>query len=606
MSDEQLDALSAAQTEATRDQAILSVSRARRVRRKNQVTPTSADKSGLDTTSRWFFPCNREDALVLLGSLFISPAFFLNSVRLAVQSDGIAILADGLNKAEEELLTGGRQERFPLLVEVDASVADQSPRTITLIDVVRLVFRNKQEADDFQFRPVEEFDTEALKTEIEPGLFGREGAARFTIRPALDESDVDLGYIADRFVAGIQAMISLGRGAEDLVPAIRDFLTSRGGDAHGESLDFDTACIALQLRTAHRAPSRRQAAIASAFANDEGRGARGLVEGIARRLAAGERSDDEAHQETRWESVAHDVLRGRIELDGNHVSDDGSILLRGALLGVVADKPASLIAFLRASKPAGRRVTILASFLAGLKRGVLQTSWKEKKVDASWMSLLLRDVIIRSVGSTAEEQLVTVNTVDADGHSLISVVAAGQEVAAWNIERAVVEGDLVKEWQAAFAGAGYEVLGPGRTPHSWIVELAPGQHVEVSYAETNKIRFPMLRYHFESGVRFKKIKEVSNALDHGTMFWHKVQDDSGENYLYCDLPTLPTDQSRTLLSAKLTEAISLSTIPKRGKSNRKRAAKAGNAKPLQTIVDPAALDTASDPDLSTDADSPSR
>src|SRR4051812_33237786 len=122
-------------------------------------------------TPRYFFPCNREDVLVLLGSLFISPDFFLNSVRLAVQDEGLAILESALRETEAELIAGGRPERFPLLIEVNRDVVSRSPRTIAFSDIIGIVFRNREEEEDFRFRPVDEFDTEALPAFVEPGLF---------------------------------------------------------------------------------------------------------------------------------------------------------------------------------------------------------------------------------------------------------------------------------------------------------------------------------------------------------------------------------------------------------------------------------------------------
>ncbi|MEN2578182.1 hypothetical protein AAER81_02750, partial [Acinetobacter baumannii] len=76
------------------------------------------------------------------------------------------------------------------------------------------------------------------------------------------------------------------------------------------------------------------------------------------------------------------------------------------LLAVVADKPGALIAFLNAAKPSGGRVTLLASFLVGLKRGVLQTPWKEKATDARWLSLLLRQIAGAQVDARSTEPLV--------------------------------------------------------------------------------------------------------------------------------------------------------------------------------------------------------
>ncbi len=120
------------------------------------------DESG-GNSARLFFPCNREDALLLLGSLCISEFFPIQSIQLPVQTEGLAIISSGLRGSESQLLAAGRSERFPVLVEVKSEVVGRLPRVIGYEDIIGLKFQTQAQADDFRFRPVDEFDTETFE-----------------------------------------------------------------------------------------------------------------------------------------------------------------------------------------------------------------------------------------------------------------------------------------------------------------------------------------------------------------------------------------------------------------------------------------------------------
>lgn len=582
MPDEQLDALTLPDRPDSSERSPAAprvrAERASKSRPEKRAGPLPA---GSNAEGRSFFPCNREDALVMLGSLFISPAFFLNSVRLAVQGDSVAVVASGLKRSEEKLLTGDRPERFPMLVEVRPAVMDRAPRTVAFSDVLRLVFRSKEEAEDFRFRPVEEFDTEVLEAKVEPALFGGDGEPRFEIRPPLEDGVSDVGYFADRLVAGVHGVLTLARLVDQLRTVAAEVLSPEQRHLKGDALDFGTACDVLHIGGGESTPTRRQKAIVAAFANDEGRGTRPLIESIVSKLAAeGERTEDEARQEKRWESVAHDVIRGRVELGGDHASDEGSLLLRAALLGAVVDKPVSVVAFLRSEKPSGNRVSVLASFLAGLKTGVLKMPWKEKVSDADWISSLIREIVEKRNRQETLTPLVAVRRSDADHMSTIAIHAAGHEVVSWSVTAPAIDDKITKEWSAALTSAGYQILGAGSAMHSWLVALSSGQVVEIITSEEGELSFPLLRYYFDKGQKFKRVKEVSQALDHGGMFWHRSIDASGREHLYCDVPSLPTAIERTILSGKLDAAIALSTVAR--KPARQKAARAARSRRLSS------------------------
>ena len=287
-----------------------------------------------------FFPCNREDALLLLGSLCISEFFPDASVRLAIQPGGIALLDQGLRRSEEDLINGGRPERFPVLIEVDQHVGKRSPRVIEYSDVLGLVFRTQSEAEDFRYRPVDEFDTDSFSCRAESEIFGLPGEPRFGIRESSDKVTLNAGRIVDRLAAGVLCLLALGNARPDCRVAIADFLGRKSREKLGkEEIDFEAAGDILLDIPSEMARSKHQRAIVPAFASFEGGSVRHLVEQVTRNFAAIPGGDEaSARMESRWVEVALDVLKSRIALAGDQLSDDRSVLLRGALLGLVVDK----------------------------------------------------------------------------------------------------------------------------------------------------------------------------------------------------------------------------------------------------------------------------
>ena len=561
---------------------------------KMQAAAQVDDQQEPIAAQRFFFPCNREDALLFMGSLFVSSGFPLNGVRLPVDGDGIALLTEALRKSEAEMLSGGRSERFALLVEVVPPAEQSRPRTVAFRDIVRLVFRTAQDADDFRFRPVEEYDVEAIGFTIEPTLFGAEGAARFTLRADLDESDDRLGSIADRFVAGVHAAIKIGETVEATREDVRRFFdTVNSGSL--DSLTVRQAATALSIAGLPVELTRRQRALVRAFAEFEGEGADELTERVSGWLSKEAAADEDRNAERKWEATVRGALRGSIELDGSLLTDEGSRSLRAALLAVIVDKPAALVAFLGAASPAGTNVVVLASFLSGLKQGVLQTPWRRKARDAGWLSLMLRHVSEGRLGTPWADQLLSIESDETTHPATVVLSTAGQRITAWPVTPRAVDDEVTRRWFEIFASAGYKVVGPGSSSNSWKVMLSDEYIVEVSFGDCGTILFPILRYDLDRSRKFRKINEVRAALERESRFWRKGSLGDRE-FLYCDLPSLPTGDGRTVVTAKLGEALSVSTLIQ--KSPKPRA-----KRPKKSAIKNDTITTNSEPLLATDSPS---
>lgn len=548
-------------------------SKKRPPRPRIRAAAPAAAQQDLIPGQRVFFPCNREDALLFLGSLFVSPGFPLNGVRLPVDGDGIALLTEALRQTEADMLCAGRPERFTLLVEVVPRAGQKGPRTVAFRDIIRLVFRTAQDADDFRFRPVEEYDVEAIGFTIEPALFGAAGAARFTLRADLDDSDDRLGSIADRYVAGVHAAISIGETVETTRECVRGFFDSVDAGPL-DSLTARQAATALGIAGSPVELTRRQRAIVQAFADFEGQGADELIEGVSGRLSKDTAAEADRNAERKWETTVRGAVRGSIELDGSQLSDEGSRSLRAAMLAVIVDKPAALVAFINGASPAGTSVVVLASFLSGLKQGVLQTPWRRKAREAGWLSLMLRIVNEGRPGAPWADQLVSIQSDETTAPATEVVSVAGHRITAWPATPRGAGDEVTRRWFEAFASAGYKVVGPGISPNSWKVTLSDEYNVEISFGDCGTIPFPILRYDLDRSRKFRKINEVRAVLERETVFWRKGSSGDRE-FLYCDLPSLPTGDGRTVVTEKLGEALAMSThVAKSPKRRAKRPRKA--------------------------------
>lgn len=524
------------------------------------------------TQPRVFFPCNREDALVLLGSLCISEYLPDQTLSLAVQPEGIALVEDGLRGSEELLLNAGRPERFPLLVEVDGCVKSRHPRTIGFGQVLGLRFRTQSEADDFRFRPVEEFDTETFGCIAEPTLFGLDGDSRFAIRSADRTPEMEIGRIADRLVAGVQSIVELGEVKTACRSTVARFLCGAPEASQDtEEIDFPLACRLLINLGEPESFSRNQRAFVSVFASMERPTARELIEGISRFLSdMADEGEAIAHREARWVAVANDAIRSKVALNGDQLSDDGSVVMRAALLGAVVSNVNALGSFLDIEKPAGPKVTATAAFLIGLKKGIIDSSWSEKKAMASFLSLALARTI--KLLATKPHEILNVLEIEREETELserLFIRVDGHQLASWTFEKLIQPDSISLAWLAEFARLGYQVAGAGSSEYSWIVCLSEVHNVEVVRCTCNGLEFPSLRFYLNESTKLKKVKELAEISNRDGLFWHLHSDLSGQKFLCCDLISLPDGNGKLLVAEKLIEALSLYTIAKKPRQARK-------------------------------------
>jgi hypothetical protein len=518
--------------------------------------------------SSCYFPCNREDALLFLGSMCISEFFPETSVNLAIQPEGIAFLRDGLRVKEGDLLSAGRVERFPVLIEVKAEAADRQPRNIGGDDILGLIFRSQSEADDFKFRPVDEFNTEFLPIRIDESRFHLEGDCRFSVRGVLEESARATGNLVDRLSGGVLRLLILG----NLVPSCRSeavrFLCGQVDSVgNAEEFDFHSATSVISGSREKSSSTRHRDAVLSAFATFESGSPSSLIDQVMRRLSASPDYDDaSAKVDTKWAEIARGVVKNQIELTGDLVSDDKSVALRSALLGLVVDRPRALTAFLDAEKPSGLKVTTTAAFLVGLKHGLMNTSWDEKKKYVKEISAVVR-ALVRDAGTKGADagRLFRADVHENESTLTTLVCLDGVALSEWTEEKAVQPDQITLRWEEVFKEFSFSVVGKGKSTHSWLVQFSPERRVEVIHRASDEMIFAVMRYYFEENEKLKKEKELNSIFNNGGMFWYPGIDENGLAYMSCDVVTMPDKWSREFLLSKLDAAIAASVSPRKTK-----------------------------------------
>lgn len=525
---------------------------------------------------RLFLPTNREDALLLLAGLCISAHLPDPNVRLAVEDGTPTLVADGVRSSEEELLRDGQTGRFPVLIEIAPDREGLRPAVIGFDQIVRLVFRSQDEADAFRFRPVDEFDPESLDFRVEPGCFALEGEPRFALRHGACADDTRLGHLADRLTCALHYVSMLGEARAECRNAVLQFVAAPSDQESGDP----TLASIFRVLTGEVAPpaARQLSAVVQAFIEAESASAGELVDDIASRLLAVEPSESRTRDtEVKWAAIAREVARNKVALDGDLLSDEKSVLLRGALLALVPDTIEQVSAFLEAEKPAGVRVATFAAFLIGLKQGILNMPWSQKGPHARQLAGICR--LLTEAGCRAPmrfDGIISASILEHADSITRHIAAESIQLANWTSPKVQPRDPIEDDWMADFSRLGYQVQSPGRTERSWMVNLSGGPPVEIRHCAIAAYRFPVLRHRLDQGEKLRKPREISAAFASSGHLWFPRADEDGVLCLCCELHVLPALAETGLIVAALEAARSLCIAPT--KPARKRTVKSAETK----------------------------
>jgi hypothetical protein len=333
---------------------------------------------------RMFVASNRELVLEQLAAVVLSPHFPSASGTASLTPRRPFVVTDGLSRAEVEDLAAGQPERFPVLVEVRTEAAQGPSGAIGIRDVLGLRFRNQGEADDFRSFPFDEVDTAFFPCDAEPALFELDSSVRLASVDAVAPDAHVRGEVADRIAGAICCLLELGAAEPACWNAISDLLC-------GSLLAPEAT--GLELRALISRPDETTAtvggAVAWTFMANEREAPGRLLEEVAHRVAQSSLDPALASAVPRWLEVARAVLGNRVALNGEILSDSGSIPLRAAILAAVIDDVGNLVPFLHAERPAGRKVVAAAALLLGLRTGLHNLSWRRKAPHLDLMSGLL-------------------------------------------------------------------------------------------------------------------------------------------------------------------------------------------------------------------------
>lgn len=525
-------------------------------------------------------PLNREAAVSVLGSLCVSdvPAA---EVSMPMQGDGLTLLDDGLRSSEADLVSGGDRRRFPVLLEFPSSSlrkATSGETAFGLSHLARIIFRNSTEADEFRFRAFDELDTEALPHAVEPEKFGLAGEPRFSMR--LPDARGAVASVVDRFAAGIHDVLVLAESHVPARAAAADFLQTPADSGR------------LGLRQCWSAAAADEidggvvGTVVRAFASGESRPE--MIDRICRELGA-----TDAKAARVWGEIARGVQQNRVQLTGEHLSDDGSILLRAALLALSADSPAALVTFLKSDRPPGERVAVGASFLVGVKTGVLSLSWGQKKKHLSRLSMLATVLLVRAVGD--RQSALDALSVESHG-GLTTVRCDGQSVAEWTAsdkpsQKLAGSVEPAKESVLEYlAREGYVVQDAGSEPGTYSLVLG-GRSISLAIAVDEQDSSCVLMFTLDAGAKLRKKSEVADAFSRPGMLWRPGPSEAAEKFLFCELPHVPQRADAHILAAKLDAALNALLVPpkeKKAAAPRVRKAKAARAEvPTADLLVPA-------------------
>lgn len=507
-----------------------------------------------------FFPCNREDAILLLGGLCISAGFPEGKIRLALSAGRPARLTDGLRQEEEELLNGGNAACFPLLLELGEEAGNDASK-IRFPEIRKLVFRTQEEADAFLFRPFDEFDPKEMAHEVQPDRFGLPGSSRFTLR---ENSAREHARGADRVAAGIHYVLQLAETWPSCTKAAATFL----GDGN-DSTDMPSVgtLIASVFSDGQNGCSRAGRLIAASFLRMDLPSPQEMLDCLDEEFAMNESEDPKIHdKEAKWLAVMREVVANRRMLREDILGDESAVLYRGALLATMTETPEAIGAFLSRDNLAGPHVCCMAAFLAGLKTGVINMPWRLKSRQPARLSGIIDRLLTPSVSTVLETQS------RCHGGRQYTTVRCGHTALLSLETEATAESDCADLQRESIPDDG-QTVPPDR--RQWL-DLEDFR-VEVRMNESAAFTFPTLVWTIPETRSLVRQADIRALHEHGGKLWYLRHSESVQ-WLACDLPGLPVPEHLPMLAAGLKQAIRECLKPEKTKKTASKREKTAAAR----------------------------
>lgn len=500
-----------------------------------------------------FVPSNRERLLRQLSALVLSPDF-PPEARIPVDlREQVLLLHDGLRSAEVDMLADGRVQRFPVLAEISSAAISHGPTAFGIADVLALHFRNEEEASNFRFRPVDELDTAHIPCLLSPSLFGFDGPSRLA-SIASDTSPQRLrnAISADRIAGAVCCLLKLAAVEPECRQAVGELLSERSG------LQWLSAAGESHVAEAHDDSGGAVGAIIRAFVEHDVGSPSQLVQALGGYLS--EVVDSEVSRAIpRWLETADAVLSNRMILDGEILSDNGSIPLRAAILAVVVDDVSDLPAFLYAERPAGGRVVVCAAFLIGLKIGIANLPWRTKLPHLDLLSSLL--VALHQPDPAARRQALDAFEIEPD-----ESVSPFQLALYWR-DRLILRWPPLPRPDVAPLDNGGEMAAisestvESKEPEVNRTIAGPGGRIIEIFAPVAGMEMTSLRVLLGETDRLRKAKEILEIASNQALCWRVGVTAEGGGALHLDIPGTLSTAILDAMSLRLVEALALYLVP---------------------------------------------
>lgn len=501
---------------------------------------------------RQFIPANREDVLVFLASLAVSRAHADSQIALPLLDGKPALVEKGLRSSEEILLAAGRNERFPLLLEILDCLSSEEKRCIPYTKFLGLRFRSESEAEAFRLRPIEEYDTEELPWSVEPELFSRPGEARFKVYYH-DEKAVDSEVrIAERLASSLRCLIDLGEREPELRYMVMAVLNLPPSRSQGTPLTWQAAMAILLGFCPNEEASSLASLLCRVFAAASNSSPRELVDSIVGNFTDLVALGLKEKTVQNWVDYAEAVLQNRVTLDGEYLSDQREILLRAALLAIFVDEIESLVTFIHAEKPAGRMVTSIAALFIGLRKGLLDSSWASKKQMVHTIAPILPR--ITALFSVSDFSLIdSLLNGSAGSDEKQSIRLETLLALTWVKATAAFVSDSFPDPEVAsiFQRKGFQVLSAGSMKGTIRIRWSNTLELEASLERHARMRW--IRLHYVDTVKHRPAQSNSRPPPEkaASGFWRRDRIAGGIPCYTCDLIDLPGKRGAALIEACL-------------------------------------------------------
>ncbi|WKT74339.1 MULTISPECIES: hypothetical protein [Acinetobacter] len=320
------------------------------------------------SNSLYYFPTNREDILLILSSINFNFKNTPLNIKVAMGPKQIPYQFNGSIGPNEVMALSGHEKNFPVLIASETKIKKGN---LNLSDIHHLVFRSQQEMDDFKFRAIAEFDTESIKSLVNPALF--ESFAKQEKKMTMIQLQNTENY-QSHIVSGLLNLLHVARWkGYDLTTF--DHFFQRDENSIRSLIE-----LILDLSGSTYQKNYLTLAIIQTILENGKLSSASLLENIKNKWLDLWAEEAPPSDEMVWFRYMNSIINSTQALNLDKLTDEGgSVFLRAATLLIMSDDLNILKSFNDQSPNIGLKVLNYAAFLIGLKSPLYRRSWVDKK-----------------------------------------------------------------------------------------------------------------------------------------------------------------------------------------------------------------------------------